>query len=298
MSKIIALQGVPASGKTTWANEFVKNKKDWVIVSRDAIREASGNYWVPEREDYITKVEFSQIKTALEENLNVIIDDTNLNPKTIEKLKNLAEECKVEIEFKLFKISYEEALARDEERRKKGKRAVGKQTLRSFFKRYFPEDLCKLVDDRKIIDFDFKKSICIVCDIDGTVALRTGRSPFDYSKVQEDKFDFRMLYLLSLLKDSAIRIIFVSGREGTEQCIKDTTEWLTRHIGTKELNNWEIFFRKEGDHRNDAIVKKEIYEEHIAPKYNVIAAFDDRDRVVNMWRDLGILCCQVYYGDF
>jgi hypothetical protein len=56
--------------------------------------------------------------------------------------------------------------------------------------------------------------------------------------------------------------------------------------------------RTEGDHRSDDIVKKEIYEKRIAPWYDVVAVFDDRDKVVKMWRDLGLLCCQVYYGDF
>jgi hypothetical protein len=56
--------------------------------------------------------------------------------------------------------------------------------------------------------------------------------------------------------------------------------------------------RKHNDYRSDDIVKKEMYFEYIQPKYNVVCVFDDRDKVVKMWRDLGILCCQVYYGDF
>jgi hypothetical protein len=56
--------------------------------------------------------------------------------------------------------------------------------------------------------------------------------------------------------------------------------------------------RTEGDHRSDDIVKKEIYEKRIAPQYDVVIVFDDRDKVVKMWRDLGLLCGQVYYGDF
>jgi hypothetical protein len=56
--------------------------------------------------------------------------------------------------------------------------------------------------------------------------------------------------------------------------------------------------RRSGDNRCDSIVKEEIYREHIEGKYNVLAVFDDRDRVVDMWRRLGLLCLQVYYGDF
>ena len=47
---MIVLQGCPASGKSTWAKEFIKDKPNWVIVSRDEIREGTGKYWVPSRE--------------------------------------------------------------------------------------------------------------------------------------------------------------------------------------------------------------------------------------------------------
>ena len=60
----------------------------------------------------------------------------------------------------------------------------------------------------------------------------------------------------------------------------------------------QLFMRKKDDYRQDAIVKKELYEEHIKDKYYVEAVFDDRDQVVNMWREEGLLCCQVYYGNF
>jgi hypothetical protein len=70
------------------------------------------------------------------------------------------------------------------------------------------------------------------------------------------------------------------------------------HDGFVPISNWELLMRTEGDHRSDDIVKKEIYEKRIAPQYDVVIVFDDRDKVVKMWRDLGLLCGQVYYGDF
>lgn len=54
MPKILVLQGPPASGKSTCARGLVKNNRDWVIVSRDAIRESRGDYWIPEQESYIS----------------------------------------------------------------------------------------------------------------------------------------------------------------------------------------------------------------------------------------------------
>lgn len=61
---------------------------------------------------------------------------------------------------------------------------------------------------------------------------------------------------------------------------------------------FNLLMRNKRDFRPDEVIKKEIFEKEIDPKYNVICVFDDRDKVVKMWRDLGILCNQVYYGDF
>lgn len=47
--------------------------------------------------------------------------------------------------------------------------------------------------------------------------------------------------------------------------------------------------RKNGDNRNDRIVKEELFFTEIAIKYNVIAAIDDRPK----WKDLGILTLDV-----
>jgi hypothetical protein len=56
--------------------------------------------------------------------------------------------------------------------------------------------------------------------------------------------------------------------------------------------------RRSGDNRCDSIVKEEIYNDYIKDKYNVLAVFDDRDRVCDMWRRIGLLCLQVWYGSF
>ena len=56
--------------------------------------------------------------------------------------------------------------------------------------------------------------------------------------------------------------------------------------------------RATGDFRPDSVVKEEIYNNHIKDNYYVAGVFDDRDSVVKLWRDLGLTCFQVYYGDF
>ncbi len=59
-----------------------------------------------------------------------------------------------------------------------------------------------------------------------------------------------------------------------------------------------IFFRRAGDFRADDEVKREIWKEHIQPHYRVLFVVDDRDRVVRMWREEGLVCLQCAPGDF
>ena len=132
MSKVIILQGCPAAGKSTWAREFVKGKKDWVIVNRDSIREGRGDYWIPEQEKFISELEVFHIRKALEYGLNVIIDATNLNPTTLAKWDAIAEEFSAEVEIKSFDIPLDQAIRRDSER----SRSVGEKVIKDFYNRY------------------------------------------------------------------------------------------------------------------------------------------------------------------
>lgn len=89
-----------------------------------------------------------------------------------------------------------------------------------------------------------------------------------------------------------IRIIYLTGRP--ESARGKTEIWLLKN----NFSYKEMFMRKDGDHRPDYIVKKEIYETEIAPYFNVVAVFEDRQQCVDMWRELGITCYQVAKGDY
>ena len=290
MPKLLILQGAPASGKSTFARQLAHEDKSYVIVNRDSIRNSRGDYWIPSQEDYITSIEEFSIKNALGRGYNVIVDATNLNPITINKWKVIADEFNAEIEFKMFEISFEDAVARDKLR----DNSVGEKVIKEFFRKYFPEKLTPFFDDRFILKPDVAASQVVLCDIDGTIALRRGRSPYDQSKVLEDAFDPRMNFLLSSLSEK-FQIIFLSGRQDTKQCREDTEKWLKDNLKLSEVT---LIMRSEGDFRPDDVVKKELYQKYIKDKYNVVCVFDDRDKVVRMWRNLGLLCCQVYYGNF
>ena len=75
-----------------------------------------------------------------------------------------------------------------------------------------------------------------------------------------------------------------------------TRHWLDIHLG---WDSWDsLHLRKNNDYRKDSIVKKEMYDT-IKDTHDVLWVIDDRQQVVDMWRDdLGLTVLQVAKGDF
>jgi len=78
------------------------------------------------------------------------------------------------------------------------------------------------------------------------------------------------------------------------EAISQTMDWLIEN----EVDFDELHMRNPGDQRKDSVVKREMFDEFIKDKYNVLFVVDDRDQVVEMWRSMGLTCLQVNYGDF
>lgn len=146
----------------------------------------------------------------------------------------------------------------------------------------------------------------IICDIDGTVALHgTHRHPYDYTKVLQDEPNEPVITIVRTMLAAGHKIIYMSGRE--DSAWSDTYDWLRNH----GLVSWyehseggshhaiELHMRKTEDRRPDAVVKKEMYDTHIVGKgRTVLFCLDDRDRIVRLWRDMGLTCLQVCDGDY
>lgn len=299
--KVIVLQGPPCSGKSTWANNYLQEKHNdnTIIVSRDIIRTGRSKYWIPSQERWVEDVEVSQVESALRLGFNVIIDDTNLNPKTIAKWEKIANDYSAKIVFKNFYIPFEEAVRRDNNPDRK--HTVGKREIKKFYYLYYPQRLKE--ESRQTIrhkvycpTINGRLKHCVICDIDGTLAWMNNRGAFEYEKVSEDNFDHRLAYLLKHFYKSGINIIFFSGREKVDGCEKDTIQWLTSVLG---FSDFLLFMREKGDYRPDEVLKKELFEKNVHERYFPLCVFDDRNKVVNMWReDIGLLTCQVNEGNF
>lgn len=131
-----------------------------------------------------------------------------------------------------------------------------------------------------------------IVDIDGTLALMNGRGPFDWSRVGEDLPNepvVRLVHAIDLLGDA---IIFMSGRMEQSRC--QTEMWLNAQIGF----SGPLYMRKDDDFRPDTVVKRELYDNHVKDRYDVIGVIDDRASVCRQWREMGLTCLQVAEGNF
>jgi len=138
----------------------------------------------------------------------------------------------------------------------------------------------------------------IIVDIDGTIATHYDedgnqlREHHDYEQVGIDLPVPEIIQIVQMYESRGYHIIIVSGR--MDHCREKTIKWLIDN----EVEFDELFMRKFKDFRPDDIVKREIFEDKILFDYDVEFVLDDRDRVVKMWRDLGLKVLQVAEGDF
>ena len=285
-ARLVACQGLPGSGKSSWALERVaKNPGNTIRVNRDDIRAMlHGNTkWSKTKEKVTKATRDALIRTGLEAGLVVICDDTNIQPGVIDHLKTIAKDHGASFEIKDFTdVTPEECIKRDLAR----DRTVGSEVIMKMWNDYLKPDLAVQMDDTL--------SKCVIFDMDGTLALMHNRGPFEYEKCGDDLPNPMVVALAETYHEQGYEIVVCSGREGTAQCRADTKDWLNRN----HINYSNLFMRKEGDMRKDAIVKREILENDIVPQYFVVLAVDDRNQVVDGWRDAGVECWQVAPGAF
>lgn len=291
--------GAPGSGKTTWSKEFLSKNPSWVKIGRDDFRFMLRNQPVLEfkEEVLVTDLVFTTAQKALSKGFNVILDNTHCRKSYINQVVEALGEF-ADIEFMYFECSIEKCIERDLVREKR----VGELVIRKMFK-----DLTIMLDSfdfttikkrkRKRIDYSlaWKKDLpnAIICDIDGTLAhMGNHRGPFDWKKVGLDDPDYPIIEAMKAWKNYGTKIILASGRDGS--CREETIEWLK----AADVPFDELFMRPVNDFRKDSIIKKEIFENEIKDKYNVIMVYDDRDQVVELWRSLGLKCAQVEPGMF
>jgi predicted kinase len=289
-------RGLPGSGKTTWARE----QPGAVRVNRDDLRRMlhGGPLGFGWAEVQVTVAQRAQIEALLRAGVNVICDDTNLRARVARELFDLGRQCGADVVFRDFTdVTLEECIARDAGR--EGDARVGEEAIRGMFQRYLagrklplPVPAAEPVASTRYSPTPGTPNTILV-DIDGTVALMDGRSPYDMTRVRHDRPNHAVIEAVRAMHAAGFRIVFCSGR--TDDGREDTAHWLDRHVGVPYE---ALHMRTTGDQRKDSVVKAEIFEREIRGNYHVVAVFDDRDQVVRMWRSLGLTVFQVADGNF
>lgn len=317
MQKIILTIGIPGSGKSTWAkSEIAKDPSKWCRINNDDIRAMmNDSVWSKDYEKFITETRNFILREALKRGKNVIIDNLNLNKRHFDDAVTMAKSVNGDYQVmeQVFFIDVEEAIARDAKR--EGKAKVGEQVIRKWwkdsggkqFQYYKPRmEVVKTYSDTGlgIAAPEWIEGLpeAVLCDLDGTLALLNGRSPYDASNCHLDLPNHPVIKTLIAHHKEGRKIIFCSGREDKymEPTIKFIEQYM-KHVGSDGEVwgvDYELYMRKTGDMRKDAIIKEEIYNEHINGKVNVLMVLDDRNQVVDFWRSKGLSCFQVAPGNF
>lgn len=295
MTELILTRGLPASGKTTWALAWVaEDEESRARVNRDDLRQTLyGRYWpVPERR--VSVAQHAAVRGLLAAGVSVVVDDTNLRAKTARDWADLAAELGVAFRIEEIATSAEVCIRRDKARAFRGERAVGEDVILQMDARYRDRPPIAATPAAPVWQYvpDRQLRGAWIVDIDGTLALNTsGRSPYEWHRVGEDSINRPVALLVRGLQRLGLGIVLLSGRDAV--CRPETVAWLRRMA----IDYDELLMRPEGDFRRDSIVKLEMFQA-LAARWSVIGALDDRNQVVEMWRSIGLPCCQVAPGDF
>lgn len=135
MNKLIICRGIPASGKSTWAKQWVlEDPEHRVRINQDDIRLMLGKYWVPSREELVQRIQKEALIEALDRGYDIVVDNTNLNKKVLDFYRALViDHGNHAIEFKdFFDIPLSVCIERDKNRNVQ----VSEKIIRNFYNNY------------------------------------------------------------------------------------------------------------------------------------------------------------------
>lgn len=302
MSKLIVLQGVQASGKTTYAREYCKSHSKTIRLNRDDIRAMFNCDWSRELENVVKQTEYATMRNALENGYDVILDDvSNLNDTTLQiirgTVKDLNDKFKlnIEIEYIPFYVTLDECIQRDSLR----DHSIGEKAIRDTYRKYN----CKLsaMKNREQLEkFQAQDSSlphCILVDLDNTICWNvTGRPWYGDQAPDLMSKDVPIPPMIDLLNNYSGAVIYLTGREAEEKTKNATLEWIKNNARFRE--NDLIIMRSDGDYEEGYVVKETLYNTYIKDKYFVDYVLEDSDKIVEMFRRKGLIVLQPYNTSF
>lgn len=148
MKTLLILQGLPASGKSTYAVKWVNEDPEHRLrINQDSIRRMFGKYWLEDklqlkrRESITSNITMELLKQSMFNQFDIVLDNMNLNTKvlgTIEDYVNyfnikFADLQPYNIEYKLFKEPLQTLIDRDSKR----DISVGANVITNLYNKYY-----------------------------------------------------------------------------------------------------------------------------------------------------------------
>ena len=147
----------------------------------------------------------------------------------------------------------------------------------------------------------------IIFDLDGTLALidkrrelstkPNGKIDFDKlhdpSLIKHDKPNWPVIKIAQLFAEQEFKIVIFSGR--SDKTATATLSWLSQN--KVPFNKLVMRPHKTMNFVSDEILKKDMLDNH-ADINDIFMVVDDRQKVVDLGRSLGLICIQVADGNF
>jgi hypothetical protein len=238
------------------------------------------------------------IKSALSQGLNIIVDNTFCFIKHIDDLI-YKYHAYADIEIISFPNDIERAIVQNSFR--SGGAFIDPTIIQSFSKAYnqsttalegrgYDKDT-EYYNGMGLLVYKIPKKVstsyagnnvmtpAVVFDIDNTLALKGKRQTYDFSKCECDIPIVSTKLMLKALSKLNLTILFVTGRSDNYRT--QTSSWLNTHLGVT-VNEFNLFMKPVSESKmRDSIAKEKIYVNHLQDKYNVVAWFEDSQKVIN-----------------
>lgn len=148
----------------------------------------------------------------------------------------------------------------------------------------------------KVVIFDLDGTLALIDKRRAKAALPNGKMDWDQffapENIQLDEPNWPVIESFKAMEAAGFTVGIFSGRDDISR--KETIDWLTQH----GIDPNFLKMRKHRTFTPDDKLKKMWLDEVLGLGHEVMCVFDDRDKVVQMWRDNGISCFQVAPGDF
>jgi predicted kinase len=316
---IVVLVGPAGCGKSTFAAAHFSPAE---VLSSDAFRELVAG---DAADQGATAAAFSLLRHALDERAkrrrSTVVDATNLTRRERRRFVGVArkhqlpcvavvldlplEVCRQRAGIRTDRVVPEDVVARQHETLRRQLGGLEGEGFHDVYVLTTPEaveqaEVVRLPppgttelrpdDDRALPPTDDRPPAVIV-DLDGTLTSAAWREhhlsglrkdwPGFFAGMGRDAPVAPLVDLVGWISHHAAVVLLTGRPDSHEPVIR---RWLADHGVPYDL----LLMRGDRDRRADTVVKRELFERDIAPRYDVRLAVDDRPRVIEMWRDVGV----------